>query len=136
MAPLSRAQSVPTILHNKKLSDELFVLREWIKYSHISEVFPEIFQGDRGCARGRIRVTNKTKIENENEHGNQSRKRNRTENQSRKPKLTLLEPQSRFGDIALKLQAVCPPKRDCGSKRVKATAKPRIKMKVRPPFLW
>ena len=32
--------------------------------------------------------------------------------------LTLLEPQSRFGDKPLKLQVVRPPKRDCGSKGV------------------
>ena len=35
--------------------------------------------------------------------------------------LTLLEPQSRFGDTPLKFQVVCPqlsPKRDCGPKRV------------------
>ena len=31
--------------------------------------------------------------------------------------LTLLEPQSRFGDKPAKLQVVFPPKPDCGSKR-------------------
>ena len=33
--------------------------------------------------------------------------------------LTLLGPQSRFGDKPLKFQVLCPPKRDCGSKVVK-----------------
>ena len=32
--------------------------------------------------------------------------------------LTLLEPQSRFGDKPVKFQVVCPQKRDCGSKGV------------------
>ena len=34
--------------------------------------------------------------------------------------LTPLKPQSRFGDKPLKFQVVCPQKRDCGPKRVKA----------------
>ena len=39
--------------------------------------------------------------------------------------LTPLEPQSRFGDKALKFQVICPqlsPKRDCSSKRVKLSS--------------